>query len=169
MTAELQLNRSKRKIDISVVGADDKFLFIDVPKMNNEYISFIENETLFLTYYYKNLIFLVDSCFDSVENIEGNIYYKLSINNINHHQNYRKDDRKNVDISSIIFHSDNCSFSKIVDISQNGAKIECSKKLDTDSIILFYEKNGKEIWQKASIAWSKSGDECFSYGVYFER
>lgn len=165
MHAEINLTNINRKIDVKVMGGSEETIITTVPKRNDGVILFDLNEKVEISCYFNDDVYFFDTEFIGIEKRNDNRFYQFKIIQIDLFTNQRNEIRKNIEHPAAVFNDDELHFATILDISDNGLKIETKRKINHKFVKIRY---GKNELKNGEILWSKTEQGKHYYGLFSE-
>lgn len=162
--AELLSENYEHSLGITIVSGNNLNLFTSVPKKNGHIIAFNEKDEMRISYFFGEFHYNFQVEFKAFLEEEG--LYKFIINEVSIEKNFRKEKRENVELNALILDAKSMYYGKILDLSEQGMKIETDRPIFKKKIeVYFAENNGNPSKRKGKIVWSKEGKEYFYYGI----
>lgn len=148
-----------------LIEEKEKRVITAVPKKRGEYIFFYPEEELTLHFTSASRITFYKVRFQEIKLIKKSIYYVFSILSFFEIDNIRKEERKYVECPAILQDQNITKLGTILDMSENGMKIETKKPLEQPFVQILFERKNKHIYVQGEIMWTKKIGNLYYYGM----
>lgn len=176
--SEMIFPNHSRRYDVHIMKGNNVEMFTSVPYYGEDQrIRLTAGQEIKISYYFGQFAYVFDvkfkgSVFEnerhpvtySQEQVE---YFHFEITGVEIEKNARKEQRRNVDLEGVLLSEFGTCLVRIVDLSDSGAKIQCTDVLPCNVIDVFYEENTQKLAFHGEVLWSRVEDEFVYYGIRF--
>lgn len=167
MFAEIFSSNSERKFNIHIIKHVNDTIITTIPKLKNEIIGFLPEETIYITIPSGTFIYSFEVSFEKIQKINKEFFYNFNVIYESKKENVRRDKRVQTDLPAVLKfpQTEIPSFAQIIDLSQNGFRIETNKSIPRRIFNISYENGVKSEIKRVKIAWSKKVNNMYQYGL----
>lgn len=162
MIAEIPIHHRQRKAICKVVGGCEKSLIVTVPTYKNKTIHLKPNYIIEIVAYTDDYVIEMKGKFVGHITHEETMYAHIVMDSIKSKPNERKEKRQNVELPGSVFEKGLLTYSSILDVSNNGVRIETRLPILHKSVNL---RISSSVVVRAEIMWSKKVNGMYYHGL----
>lgn len=156
-----------RNYPLHILNLEGNTLLTTIPKNSVEPIFLEKNKKYFVNHQSGSNLYQFEVQFIGVRTFHSEYFCLFQLISVEQFENIRKDFRQPVVLPASFIHNNSrmIRLGNIVDISENGFKLETLQPIHSKTIHISYEDNNDKHYRNAEIMWSNKQGEFYYYGL----